>query len=30
MCGAPSPIDDRQLKEAHIRIALPAAPQTPK
>jgi aspartyl-tRNA synthetase len=23
MCGAPSPIDERQLKEAHIRITLP-------
>ena len=25
MCGAPSPIDERQLKEAHIRIAAPPA-----
>jgi aspartyl-tRNA synthetase len=23
MCGSPSPIDDRQLREAHIRIATP-------
>ncbi|HEX2974028.1 MAG TPA: aspartate--tRNA ligase [Tepidisphaeraceae bacterium] len=23
MCGSPSPVDDRQLKETHIRIALP-------
>lgn len=25
MCGAPAPIDERQLKETHIRIALPPA-----
>jgi aspartyl-tRNA synthetase len=34
MCGSPSPIDERQLKETHIRIALPpgkapGAPPTP-
>jgi aspartyl-tRNA synthetase len=34
MCGAPSPIDERQLKETHIRITLPPgkgphAPPTP-
>jgi aspartyl-tRNA synthetase len=23
MCGAPSPIDERQLKETHIRLSLP-------
>ncbi len=28
MCGSPSPIDDRQLKEAHIRITTPP-PKTP-
>ncbi|MGA2229902.1 MAG: aspartate--tRNA ligase [Tepidisphaeraceae bacterium] len=29
MCGSPSPLDDRQLKEANIRVALPvqAAPK---
>jgi aspartyl-tRNA synthetase len=26
MCGAPSPIDDRQLKETHIRVMPPAPP----
>ena len=25
MCGAPSPIDERQLKDTHIKIALPPA-----
>src|SRR6185369_4109977 len=25
MCGAPSPIDEKQLREANIRMALPAA-----
>jgi aspartyl-tRNA synthetase len=29
MCGAPSPIDERQLKEANIRIALPPKTQSP-
>jgi aspartyl-tRNA synthetase len=31
MCGAPSPIDERQLKEAHVRINAPAPtkPATP-
>ncbi len=31
MCGAPSPIDERQLKETHIRIFAPQAkgPATP-
>src|SRR5687767_12901337 len=28
MCGAPSPIDERQLKEAHIRVVGPP-PKTP-
>jgi aspartyl-tRNA synthetase len=23
MCGAPSPVDERQLKEVHVRLALP-------
>jgi aspartyl-tRNA synthetase len=23
MCGAPSPIDDRQLRDTHIRVTLP-------
>jgi len=23
MCGSPSPVDDKQLKETHIRISLP-------
>ena len=23
MCGAPSPIDDRQLKDTHITLAVP-------
>jgi aspartyl-tRNA synthetase len=23
MCGSPSPIDERQLREVHIRLALP-------
>jgi aspartyl-tRNA synthetase len=27
MCGSPSPIDDRQLREVHIRVVLPAAKQ---
>jgi aspartyl-tRNA synthetase len=26
MCGAPSPIDDRQLKETHIKVSVPPAP----
>ena len=25
MCGAPSPIDEKQLKEAHVRVVQPAA-----
>jgi aspartyl-tRNA synthetase len=31
MCGSPSPIDERQLKETHIRITLPPGkgPSTP-
>jgi aspartyl-tRNA synthetase len=29
MCGAPSPIDDRQLKETHIRVVEPPATQKP-
>jgi aspartyl-tRNA synthetase len=29
MCGAPSPIDERQLKEANIRIAAPPPPPPP-
>jgi aspartyl-tRNA synthetase len=32
MCGAPSPIDEKQLKEANIRVAVPpptAKPATP-
>jgi aspartyl-tRNA synthetase len=24
MCGSPSPIDERQLKEANIRVVAPA------
>jgi aspartyl-tRNA synthetase len=24
MCGSPSPIDEKQLREANIRVALPA------
>jgi hypothetical protein len=27
MCGAPSPIDEKQLREANIRLA-PSAPKT--
>ncbi|QOV92283.1 aspartate--tRNA ligase [Humisphaera borealis] len=32
MCGAPAAIDDRQLRDAHIRVVLPpaTAPATPK
>jgi aspartyl-tRNA synthetase len=26
MCGAPSPIDDRQLKETHIKVSVPPPP----
>jgi aspartyl-tRNA synthetase len=26
MCGAPSPIDDKQLKETHIKLSVPPAP----
>ena len=29
MCGAPSPIDEKQLKEAHIRVVAPAATHKP-
>ena len=29
MCGAPAPIDDKQLREANIRIATPPPKQTP-
>ena len=25
MCGAPSPIEEKQLREANIRMAVPAA-----
>ena len=27
MCGAPNTIDERQLKEANIRIAMPPQPE---
>jgi aspartyl-tRNA synthetase len=30
MCGSPSPIDEKQLREANIRIAMPVKPQTTK
>jgi aspartyl-tRNA synthetase len=30
MCGSPSPIDEKQLREANIRIATPVKAQTPK
>jgi aspartyl-tRNA synthetase len=26
MCGSPSPVDEKQLKETHIRVALPVKP----
>jgi hypothetical protein len=26
MCGAPSLLDEKQLKETHIKVALPPAP----
>jgi aspartyl-tRNA synthetase len=29
MCGAPSPVDERQLKETHIRVVEPPATQKP-
>jgi aspartyl-tRNA synthetase len=29
MCGAPAPIDDRQLKETHIRVHAPPKPDSP-
>src|SRR5688572_168898 len=29
MCGAPSPIDERQLKETHIRVSAPATTAKP-
>jgi aspartyl-tRNA synthetase len=29
MCGAPSQIEEKQLKEANIRVALPPAPSAP-
>jgi aspartyl-tRNA synthetase len=29
MCGAPSPIDEKQLREANIRLAPPAPPKAP-
>ena len=29
MCGAPSPIDDKQLKEAHVRVVEPAPTHRP-
>jgi len=30
MCGAPAPIDDRQLRDAHIRVVQPPAPTPTK
>jgi len=30
MCGAPSSIDDRQLRDTHIRVNLPPKVETPK
>jgi len=30
MCGSPSPIDEKQLREANIRIATPVKAETPK
>jgi aspartyl-tRNA synthetase len=30
MCGAPSPIEDKQLKEANIRLSLPPKAEPPK
>jgi aspartyl-tRNA synthetase len=30
MCGAPSPIEEKQLKEANIRLALPPKAEPPK
>jgi aspartyl-tRNA synthetase len=29
MCGAPSPIDEKQLREANIRLAPPKTPPAP-
>jgi hypothetical protein len=29
MCGAPSVLDDKQLREAHIKLNLPIKPPTP-
>jgi aspartyl-tRNA synthetase len=30
MCGSPSPVDEKQLREANIRIATPVKAETPK
>ncbi|HZZ43406.1 MAG TPA: aspartate--tRNA ligase [Tepidisphaeraceae bacterium] len=30
MCGAPSVIDDKQLREAHVKLNLPVKPQAPQ
>jgi len=29
MCGAPAPIDDKQLREAHIKVVPPGPPKPP-
>jgi aspartyl-tRNA synthetase len=30
MCGAPSPVEEKQLKEANVRVVLPLKAEPPK